>query len=174
MDTVLTFPSPDVRYPLSLELDGDRLFGTCITIHDQLQYLRQEEGHPGFELFFTGTSGATFATALAAVNRGTEDSMDLAFCQVAKNADPGAHHRCLVEATHTVSEKRGFPRIFIDDFTASGETFRRTVSHVENASERDAFQIGNFKMFDGVIVLSGEVRSDIKNKVSFIIRPDDY
>jgi len=176
MDT-LTFPSPDVAYPVTKELDGDRLFGACGAIHDKLQELQHGVGfdYPGFELYFTGTSGTAIATALAAMNRAKPAPMNLAYCQVAKTKDMGAHHRCMVETTHTIREKEGFPRIFLDDFTASGETFRRTLNHVKTAAGQSMHHISpEFEEFDGVIVLSGEVRSDIQDRVNFVIRPDDY
>lgn len=174
MDT-LTIPSTDCAYPVTKELAGDRLFGACAAIYDRLEKMQHEEDQPGFELFFTGTSGTAIVTGIAAYTRAKTDPMDLAYCQVAKNTDTGAHHRATVETTHKIKEKRGYPRIFVDDFTASGETFRRTVNHVDLAAGDSMHEIrSNFDGFDGVIVLSGEVRDDIRNRVNFVIKPEDY
>jgi len=177
MDTLLTFPNPDVAYPVTKELDRDRLFGACGSIHDKLQELQHEAGfdYPGFEIYFTGTSGTAIATALAAMNRAKPTPMDLAFSHVAKNTDPGAHHRFIAETTHARRDKEGFAWVFLDDFTASGETFNRTESRVQRASNDPWMGVrADFDGFDGAVVLSGEVREYIRDRVNFVIRPDDY
>lgn len=171
MDT-LTFPDPEIRYPLSIELDGDRLFGTCVAIADLFEEVQRERECPGFEIFFTGTSGAVFGTALAAVNRAKPAPMDMAFCQVAKNTDAGAHHRAALEGTHNAEETEDFCRVFVDDFIATGETFRRTMHRIDTASHKFYEVVSEFDEFDGLVVLSGGVKDNIEDRVDFVIRPE--
>lgn len=175
MDELYLYPDCDTGYPVTQELDGDRLFGACGEIHDKLQEVQHDFDYPGFEMCFTGTSGTAIATALAGVNRAKTAPMNLAFTQVAKKSGLGAnHHRSAIESSHYAEEKRGFALVFLDDFIASGETIRRTQKNLrEYDAERNSMMRNTPREFDGVVVLSGVVNEDFHD-VTFIIRPNGY
>ena len=174
MDTTITYSDPNIRYPVTKELDGDRLFATCATILSKLEGVQYDLDCPGFELFYTGTSGVGVATALAAMNRARTATMNLAFAQVAKNDDPAANHRSTIETTHPRGEKEGFLNVFVDDFIVTGDTFNRTKRTVESMSSERGNQIRpGFVYFDGLILFAGVPCELMRDRAKFVIRPEE-
>lgn len=174
MDTLRTYPDHGVCYPVTTELNGDKLFTACADVLSHLEGVLGMRGDPGAELFFTGTSGASIATMLGAVNRQRPRLLNLAFAHVTKKRGVDEHHRFPIESTHNSEEKKGFPKVFVDDFMSSGDTFRRTRKHVRNASKSPVLPVDKgFRHFEGIILLCGAPIEEAREPAEFVIRPEE-